>query len=283
DASGIAGMPVGIWTAGNIDVGSLDALDGSLTKFTSTGVTLGMDVKVNSKLIAGASIGYAKDKTTFDTEGSESRADQWSGSVYLSYKPEKNWFIDGAFGSGQVTYDNRRWDSTNSVLLSGDRKGRVIYGSLSLTRKMIIQQVQVHPFGRMDVFSVKLDGYAEQGSSMALTYKDSRFTNVYFTGGLDISKDYVLASGQWTPSLKLQLASRASGDVTQSMYYTDMGAGGPVYNATVTGIPDDIQSLGLGLNFKNRSGLQANVAWLGSMGSNVYRANSLRLALRYGF
>ncbi|MFZ3219640.1 MAG: autotransporter domain-containing protein [Rhodoferax sp.] len=283
DASRIAGMPAGFWTAGNIDVGSLDALDGSLTKFTSKGLTFGMDVKVNSKLIVGASLGYAKDNATFDNLGSESRAEQWSGSVYLSYKPAKQWFIDGAFGAGRVIYDNHRWDSTNSVLLSGDRKGKILYGSLSLTRELNLQQFRVHPFGRIDVLNVKLDGYSEQGSVMALTYKDSSFTNANFTGGLDISKDYALANGQLTPSLKLQLSSRASGDVVQSMYYTDMGANGPSYNSIVTGIPDDIRSLGLGLNFRNRRGFQANVAWLGSMGANDYRANSVRVDLRFGF
>jgi hypothetical protein len=283
DVPRIAGMPAGFWTAGNIDVGSLDAQDGSRTKFSSAGLTLGMDVMVNSKLIAGGSLGYAKDNATFDNLGSESKAKQWSGSLYATYKPEKHWFIDGVLGAGHVTYDNRRWDSNNNVLLSGDRKGKIIYGSLSLTRELILQQFRVHPFGRVDVINVKLDSYSEQGSPMALTFKDSSFTNSTVTGGVDIFKDYFFASGQVTPSLKLQLSHRTSGDINQSVYYSDMGVNGPTYNAIVTGIPEDVQSLGLGLNFKNRRGFQANFAWLGSMGANAYRANSFRLDLRFGF
>ena len=283
DVPRIAGMPAGFWTAGNIDVGSLDAQDGSRTKFSSAGLTLGMDVMVNSKLIAGGSLGYAKDNATFDNLGSESKAKQWSGSLYATYKPEKHWFIDGVLGAGHVTYDNRRWDSNNNVLLSGDRKGKIIYGSMSLTRELILQQFRVHPFGRVDVINVKLDSYSEQGSPMALTFKDSSFTNSTVTGGVDIFKDYFFASGQVTPSLKLQLSHRTSGDINQSVYYSDMGVNGPTYNAIVTGIPEDVQSLGLGLNFKNRRGFQANFAWLGSMGANAYRANSFRLDLRFGF
>ncbi|MBC3877554.1 fibronectin type III domain-containing protein [Undibacterium sp. FT79W] len=283
DVPRIAGMPAGFWTAGNIDVGSLDAQDGSRTKFSSAGLTLGMDVMVNSKLIAGGSLGYAKDNATFDNLGSESKAKQWSGSLYATYKPEKHWFVDGVLGAGHVTYDNRRWDSNNNVLLSGDRKGKIIYGSMSLTRELILQQFRVHPFGRVDVINVKLDSYSEQGSPMALTFKDSSFTNSTVTGGVDIFKDYFFASGQVTPSLKLQLSHRTSGDINQSVYYSDTGVNGPTYNAIVTGIPEDVQSLGLGLNFKNRRGFQANFAWLGSMGANAYRANSFRLDLRFGF
>jgi uncharacterized protein with beta-barrel porin domain len=279
----IADMPTAFWTAGNIEVGSVDGLDGFLTKFSSRGLTFGMDVKVSPKLIVGASVGYARDNATFDDVGSESKAQQWSGSLYLSYKPEKHWFVDGALGVGDVAYDNRRWDSTNKVLLSGDRKGKVVYGSLSLTREMTLQKVRVSPFGRADVVNVKLDSYSEQGSALALTYNDSRFTNTSFTGGLDISRDYVFAGGQLTPSFKLQFSSSASSDVVQSMYYTDSGSGGSIYNAIVTGMPNDMQSLGLGLSFRNRRGLQANVAWLGTMGANAYRANSLRMTLRYGF
>jgi hypothetical protein len=279
----IAGMPAAFWTAGNIEVGSLDALNSTLTQFSSKGLTMGVDLKVNPKLIAGASLGYAKDKATFDQLGSETLAEQWSGSAYFSYKPEKKWFIDGALGTGHVTYDNRRWDTTNSVLLHGDRKGRVLYGSLSLTREMNVQEFRLHPFGRIDVFDVRLDRYAEQGGTMALTFNDSSFTTTNFTGGLDISKDYSVANGLMTPSFKLQISSRAKGDVIQSMYYTDMGGTGQSYSAVVSGIPEDIQSVGLGLNFKHRGGLQANLAWLGSMGANAYRSNSLRLAVRYGF
>jgi len=283
DIPRIAGMPAGFWTAGNIDVGSLDAQDGSRSKFSSAGLTLGVDVMVNSKLIAGGSLGYAKDNASFDNLGSESKAKQWSGSLYATYKPEKHWFVDGVLGAGHVSYDNHRWDNSNNVMLSGDRKGKIIYASLSLTREMLLQQFRVHPFGRIDVINAKLDSYSEQGSTMALTYKDSSFTNSTVTGGLDIFKDYFFASGQVTPSLKLQLSHRTSGDISQSVYYSDMGVNGPTYNAIVTGIPEDVQSLGLGLNFKNRRGFQVNFAWLGSMGANAYRANSFRLDLRFGF
>ncbi|MBI3286148.1 MAG: autotransporter domain-containing protein, partial [Burkholderiales bacterium] len=283
DLMRIAGMPVGIWGAGNIDYGSLNALDGTANKFSSSGLTLGMDMMLHAKLIMGASIGYAKDTTTIDLLGSESKSRQWSASLYASYKPEKNWFIDVVAGHGRLNFDNHRWSEIDSMLLSGDRSGKVDYASFSLTRDMLLGRTRFQPFGRFDILNAKMDSYTEQGGNFGLTYNDSSFTNTAFTGGLSLLKDIYYGFGQVTPSLKVQLTHRTSGDVNQSMYYSDLGPNSANYNVVVSGTPENMQALGLGLNVKTRSGLMLNLGWLGSLGSNSYHANSFKLDMRFGF
>ncbi|MFZ4529869.1 MAG: autotransporter domain-containing protein, partial [Undibacterium curvum] len=280
----IAGKPVGIWTAGNIDFGGIDAADGSRTKFSSSGLTIGMDMMWNPKLIVGLSVGYARDKATMDNFGSESKSKQWSGMLYGTYKPEKEWFIDGMGGIGKVNYDNHRWDDVNSQLLAGERTGQVSFMSLTLTRDLKVDKdLHIQPFGRFDVLHTKLDAYTERGSVLALTLNKTSSVTTAFTGGLNFAKDFYFDFGQVTPSLKLQWRHRTSGEMNQSMYYTDLGAGSTNYNVLVVGLPEDIQSVGLGLNVKSRRGITTNFSWLGSMGAHTYRANSFRVDFRLGF
>ncbi|NDI85202.1 fibronectin type III domain-containing protein [Undibacterium crateris] len=280
----IAGKPVGMWTAGNIDFGGIDAADGSRTKFSSSGLTIGMDMMWNPKLIVGLSVGYARDKATMDNFGSESKSKQWSGMLYGTYKPEKEWFIDGMGGIGKVNYDNHRWDDVNSQLLAGERTGQVSFMSLTLTRDLkVAKDLHIQPFGRFDVLHTKLDAYTERGSVLALTLNNTSSVTTAFTGGLNFAKDFYLDFGQITPSLKLQWRHRTSGEMNQSMYYTDLGAGSTNYNVLVVGLPEDIQSVGLGLNVKSRRGITTNFSWLGSMGAHTYRANSFRVDFRLGF
>jgi uncharacterized protein with beta-barrel porin domain len=280
----IAGKPIGIWTAGNIDVGGIDAQNGNRTKFSSSGLTIGMDMMWNPKLIIGASIGYARDTATMDTLGSESKSRQWSGMLYGTYKPEKQWFVDGVVGMGKLNFDNRRWDDVNNQLLAGERSGQVRFASTALTRDIAMgNDLHIQPFGRLDVLHARLDAYNERGSVLALSLNNAHSTTTALTGGLTIAKDLYYEFGQVSPSLKLQLRHRTSGDMDQSMYYTDLGAGSTNYSVIVVGLPEDIQSVGLGLNVRSRRGLTTNFSWLGSMGANTYRANSFRVDFRLGF
>src|SRR5450830_632789 len=279
----LAGKPVAFWTAGNIDVGHMGNADGGNTKFSSTGVTIGVDMLWSPKLIVGASAGYAKDSSTFDTMGSDSDSKQVSASLYGSYKVNKEWFIDGVLGYGHMTFDNHRWDDIDSVLLNGNRSGSVEYAVLSIARNMLIGDINFQPFGRFDLVHANLNAYSEQGSMLAVTYTDASLNNTSFTGGLNVFKNYYKDAGIWTPSLKLQVRHRTSGEVSQNMYYSDLGSGSTLYNVSVTGLPDNTESLGLGMSYKTRRGLLLNFNWLGSMGSNNYHANSFKIDARAGF
>jgi len=284
DVLHIGGIPVGIWSAGSVDIGSMDTQNGGRSKFSSTGLTMGMDMLWNRNLIVGMSLGYAQGKTTMDDLGSDSKSKMWSGSLYATYRPAKKWFIDALLGVGSLGYDNHRWDDQNSLLLSGNRHGTVAYGSFSLTRELELQQFRLHPFGRFDMSQTMLNQYSEAGSIMALTYNKSTYTTTSFTGGLEVFKDFYISAGLLSPSVKLQVTHRTSGDANQSIYYTDMGANSTNYSMLVSsGTPEDVQSFGLALNFKNHYGLQSNLSWLGSIGGSAYRSNSIRLDVRMGF
>ncbi|MBR7784167.1 autotransporter family protein, partial [Undibacterium luofuense] len=280
----IGGKPVGIWTAGNIDFGGIDGDNNNRVKFSSSGLTVGMDMMWNPKLIVGASVGYGRDKTTMDNLGSESKSRLWSGTLYGVYKPEKDWFVDVTAGGGQVSFDNQRWDEVNQKLLTGDRTGETRFVSLALLRDVkLSNDLYVQPFGRFDWMYTRLHAYNETGSLLALTMNEASSSMTAVTGGLTLSKDYYFDFGQLTPSMKLQWRHRTSGSMNQSMYYTDLGASSTNYNVVVIGLPEDIQSLGFGLYLKNRRGFVAHASWLGSMGAKGYRANSFNVDLRFGF
>ena len=140
-------------------------------------------------------------------------------------------------GYGSLHIDNSRWDATSAAVLNGSRGGSSYYGSVSLTRAMEWDGLKIHPFGRLDVIRARLDAYSENPDSMALTYNAASYTNTAFVGGLDLFKDYVIESGKLTPSLKLQLRHNLSCNMTQSLYYSELGASGGLYNIVVQGLP----------------------------------------------
>lgn len=282
----LLGMPVGFWSSGSIEAGNTDGSggsDASRIHFSSKGLSLGMDMLLRPDLIVGVGIGYGRDRSDFDSQGSGSQAHQWSGSVYASYQADTQWYIDGLLGYGSLHLDSSRWDASSTALLNGSRSGSNYYASLALTRVLKVGELQIHPFGRIDLMRLKLDSYSEAADSMALSYQAATSNSRALAGGLDVSREYLAGGGKLIPSLKFQFRHNLAGSLTQNLYYSELGAAAGVYHLVVSGLPENMASLGLGLAYVNRQGFRVNVSWLGSMGGNAYRSNSLRFDLGLGF
>jgi len=75
--------------------------------FTHTGVTLGMDYRFTSKLVAGLMAGVNTSRARLDDAGSVVKMDSVLIGAYGTYK-YKRFFVDGQVGYGISKYDNLR-------------------------------------------------------------------------------------------------------------------------------------------------------------------------------
>jgi uncharacterized protein with beta-barrel porin domain len=274
---------MGLWSAGAIEYGSVDLADNQ-ARFNTTGITIGADKQFSSKLIAGIALGYGKDSTRLDTQGSKTVTRQMTYSIYTIYQPLDRLFFDLMMGYSRNLYTSNRWAQMDSTLLSGDRTGDLGFASLGLSRTFDFEELQLSPFIRGDYLFLKLHGYTETGSDLsALTYNSANMHTEKTIGGLVAAKPISLEKGVLTPSVKLQVSHNSNTSLSQTMYYSDLGSTSTNYTLITQPIPQNIRALGLALNFANLKGLTMSLGWLGSLGSEDYRASTFSGDVTYLF
>ena len=74
---GSSGPPdgTGMWIGGNLNFGTRDQTsDGNSLRFSTDGISAGIDRRVSEKLVLGMGAGYARDRTELGTDGTKSRS-----------------------------------------------------------------------------------------------------------------------------------------------------------------------------------------------------------------
>jgi Autotransporter beta-domain len=273
--------PFGIWAAGNLDYGHMNVSAGS-NKFGTQGITFGVDFQVQKNLIVGAALGYGYDKTDIDTLGSNVKSDQVSFSAYSIYQPEKDWFVDALLGYGNLNMKNNRYSSAASSIFSADRKGETVYGSFGVGNIFKLNDTKIQPYARAAYTSTTLDAYTEGSNANALGYDKSKLISSSVSAGLLVSEDFAVEGGNITPSAKVEAKRNARGTLNQGIYYADTPSESTVLSMTPA--PQNVQSFGLGVVYTEKSsGASLSLNWLGSVGSNAYRANAVKADVRVPF
>jgi len=264
---------INLWFAGNLDYGSIDRHDQE-NKFSSQGVTLGLDYLVTNDFVLGGAIGYGFDKTKNDSFGSQTKSHQVTLSLYSSYQPISNWYIDGLIGYGDLSFDNDRWSITDSQMLSGSRDGKVIFASVGLNTLVYANDLTFQPYFSANASSIRLDSYSETGASIyGLNYDKSKTNSETLSTGVNVFYDIQLKAATLTPSLKVSYSHNFSGSFSQNMMYSDPSATGNVYNLSSESSPQDMGTLGLGLKYKASQGVFIDLEYITSTGSNSYHSN----------
>ncbi len=80
------------WLGGDAHFGTRDNA-GNIggTNFSTDGVTVGADRRFSDTLVLGVGLGFARDKSSIGTDGTQSRATGTSGAFYGSYQPSQKY------------------------------------------------------------------------------------------------------------------------------------------------------------------------------------------------
>lgn len=267
-------LPQGLWASGVVDHGSYSK-DGSSNRFSTQGVTLGMDLETDSRWLSGVALGFGSDKSDVDGVGTQTKSQQITGIAYASWRADERWFVDALAGYGTLSFDNQRRASDNS-LLSGTRDGDVFFGGISTSTVYNRAGVTVQPYLRADILSARLSAWSESASSaQALAYAKSSLNASSAALGVRTLFDIPLASGILTPSFRAQYTRQFSGDIRQGMHYADTAAAGGGYSLKLAGAVHRVASAGIGLAYRSDDGLLMEIDYLGSLGDDHFRENSL--------
>ncbi len=97
---------LGVWVNGNFHLGEVDSTPNLLGfNYKNWGVTLGSDYKLTEKFLFGGAFSYILSDSDFDHRSGHLDTDSYIGSLYGSYYPFENFYVDGIVHYGHINYD----------------------------------------------------------------------------------------------------------------------------------------------------------------------------------
>ena len=252
-------------------------------RFYTAGLTAGVDFRANDNAIIGAAFGYGADRTDVGSNGTRSDASNISAMLYASLRLYHPLYLDLAGGYGTLGFDNRRWVSGDSTIVSGNRKGSYWFGAATMSLELGRDGIKFAPYVGGDYMSATLKGYNESGgSSQLLTFEQSTFNATSLVAGLRGSIDMPTAFGVLTPNARIEYRETWLSSYDQSMYYSDLGSG-ILSTISQVGTKQGTTTAALGLRARGSGGLTAEVEYGVSTGSGSLLAQTIRAILRLPF
>jgi len=277
-ADGLAPQGTGLWLGGSVNFGTRDNTgESNGLRFTTDGLTVGVDRRFSDTLALGASVGYARDKTSIGTDGSDSRARGTSVAFYGSYNPARNVFVDGLIGYGTLDYDSTRYVASVADFARAGRKGDQWFGSIAAGYEHRQDGLLLSPYGRLDFGNDRLKRATETGAGLnALTYHEQTLRSLNLSLGLRAEAAHQTNFGWAVPRLRVEFKHAFEDDRTATIGYVDQPAG-PLYG--VAGLNSNRNSvlLGFGSDFILRDGLKLGVDYQSLRSSGPDHSHSVRV------
>jgi uncharacterized protein YhjY with autotransporter beta-barrel domain len=282
------GPPIAVWASGALEFGKMTntGLLVDSTKFSTAGVTAGIDARVADELIVGGAVGFGRDRTDIGLKGTISDANNLNGVVYASYKPMASLFIDAVVGYGSLNFDNKRWVPLDGTTVSGKRDGGTWFGSFSVSSEFRRGIFRFSPYARIDAMTAKLGEYSETGDALsALTFKATSVSSTAGVLGLRGSVDFSDGANTYTPSMRIEYKRAFDRGFTQSMFYGDT-AGSNLFAINTDATTRDVftGAIGIRANIGPAATLELEYGVSGTPAQNVsWVSQMVRAAAHWNF
>ncbi|MCA1326899.1 putative Ig domain-containing protein [Herbaspirillum sp. alder98] len=226
-----ARQELSLWIAGTVDFGQRNARGQQEGfRFTTNGVSMGADYRINDQLTVGAGVGYSRDRSDIGENGSKSIGQSVVAALYGSVRPTPNIFVDGMLGYGALSFDSTRYVTDDGSLASGQRSGRQVFVALAGGYEFRGENWLWSPYGKIDLASTTLAQYTETAAANnALTYFKQRVRTSSGTLGLRSEGQYLSRVGTWTPRGRIEYRRQFSGAGEAGIAYADLASSGPAY------------------------------------------------------
>ncbi|CAM5484998.1 hypothetical protein MAUB1S_08134 [Mycolicibacterium aubagnense] len=270
-----------LWTAGSIAIGKGDGDAGY--EFKTTGLSTGIDYRLNHDLTLGMGFGYGRDDTDIGDKGSRSKGESYTSVVYASYHPGDVFFIDGLAGYQWLNFNSLRYVTQNGNFVTGSLDGGQWLASISAGARLRFDQWRVTPYGRLDVAKATLGAYTEAGDAIyALRYGEQDISSKTGNIGVTLDYRYPVDFGSITPKLRLEYQHDFESSSSVVVNYADIFAG-PGFTASAAGTAKDRFLLGLGLDIQTMQDLSLRLEYRGLFGnrSNASHGFAINAGARF--
>jgi len=276
------------WTAGSVQFGSVSATSvASGNRFTTAGLTAGVDFRTRDRLIVGAAASYGANRSDIGRDGMRSDALSYSAALYASLRLAslrlmEPMFLDTAVGFDMLGYDNRRCDRRQ-------RRGRrhaqrfllVRHAGGELRNEPRPVQARTLHARRFHVgLAQRLRRErAERATAQLRCHALQRVVRRARLARLDRHSD---SFGTPSPTARFEYKQTSQSAFDQSMYFIDLDPG----TSSIFSQPGATLGMAtgtLGLRVRGLSGLSAELDYGLSGGSNSLQAQTLRTSLPVPF
>ncbi|MCM8857788.1 MAG: autotransporter domain-containing protein [Candidatus Thiodiazotropha sp.] len=196
----------GVFVNGRINFGDKDATaNESGFDFDTQGITIGVDYRLNDRLILGGALGFASTDSDFDNSGGELDNEARTVSFYGNFNPSERTYVDWIATVGQHDFEAVRNLLMLSTRTEGDTDGDEIALSLSGGTNFSRGSLLLDAYGRLEYIEVDIDGYQESGGGgLALLFEDQTVESLTTALGARLSNAYSMSWGVLTPSVYLE-------------------------------------------------------------------------------
>lgn len=269
-----------MWIGGNLHFGTRDQTsDSNSLRFSTDGISAGVDRRFTDKLALGMGLGYARDGTDIGVDGTKSKSHGSSIAVYGSYQPTARTFVDGLIGYGVLTYDTDRFVAAANDFARSHRKGDQLFGSLAAGYEHRRDALLLSPYGRLDFAIDRLDQATETGAGLnALTYFEQTLHTLQLSLGLRAESQHETYFGWALPRLRVEFRHDFKDDRQATLAYADQFAG-PRFSVTPVGVKRDALLVGIGSDFVFRDGWKLGVDYQLERSSGSDSSQAIRLWL----
>ncbi len=279
--------PVHVWTAGSVifgatNVAAIGATNPTRTHFALSGLTVGIDTKLFEGVKGGFSTSYSSETADINTDGSRATGRAVTGSLYGSWRLADKIFLDGLMGYGGMSFDSKRLDGNAASFISGERTGRMVFGSLAVSYDQTTGALKFAPYLRLDLIEATLGAYAENGdASWTLAFQKAQMASRSAVAGLRGQYDIAQPWGTLSPTVRVEYRRMLSGTIMQTMNYASDTS--TSYALTMTGAARDMYSTALGVQARGDGAVMGSLEYLLSGSREGVQGQGLRGALRVGF
>ena len=275
-----------VWTAGSVifggvQVSSLGVV--SKTYFTLAGLTAGVDTQLMDGLRGGFAMSYSGEGADIGADGSRMNSKGLTGSLYGSWRVAGKFYLDGTMGYGDLSFSTKRFDANAGDFIMGQRRGKMVFGSLALTYDEKMGPLKFSPYARLDVIDATLNAYTEAGDpNWVLAYDKAGLGSRSLVLGLRGQYDFDQPWGVISPTWRVEYRRMLSGELTQMMTYASDPS--TAYNLTARGSDRDTLSTALGLKAKTRGDVATTLEYLlgGGLKSGI-QSQGMRGMVKIGF
>ncbi|WP_354090132.1 IPT/TIG domain-containing protein [Brevundimonas faecalis] len=281
------GSAVGFWTAGAVDWGRQDADGQRDYRFSTQGVTAGLDVRVSDRLIVGGGLGYGEDKTKVGDNGSISRGSALTGALYASWRPAEAFYIDGVVGYADLDFDARRWTEGLGGQPDGysasERSGDVRFASSAFGRLLRGGGMTTDLYARVDAREIALDGFTETGGGYGSLIWDE-VEQSSLSANLGAAWRWTVETrryGRITPSARVEWSHELEDVGMQGVRYADWAAS-PTYLVPLDAWSRNAINVNLGAEWSLTDQLMFSLGYRSNLG-DASTSHGAEIRLKYGW
>lgn len=280
-----ARSPWAFWVNGTISYGR--ERTGSADdryRFTTNGISAGVDYRVNSWITVGTGLGISTDRSRVGNKGTRSNADSTVAVAYASMRPMQGVFVDALLGYGVLSFDSQRYITATGGMATGNRDGKQLFGSIATGLEFYRADWMWSPYARLEFSQAKLDAYTEDGpAAHALKYFDQTARSHKAVLGARAEGKVAVRWGHIMPQVRVEYARSFDEQNEAGLAYADLAAQGPAYTLSGRAMDTGRWTVGLGGRLLLRSGTELGVEYTTNIDQSNAYVGSLRLGLRVPF